>query len=544
MLDTVPIDTAVVNGRLFTMEAPGRTVEALAIAGGRIVATGTTREILDFAAGASVVDCEGRTGLPGLIDSHCHPDMTGVRLGRWHDFSDGGTTSRRALLDLVARTVAGKPQDHWFLGYRFDDLRDGGYPTLGELDEAAGGRPAFIYRRCAQMGFANSAALAAVGFGAAADDPPFGRIERAPGSGRPTGLLRARAAHVVVEHVQGDYTKGDFHRGLIKVFDEYLSFGITSVHNSLTQTQAIRAYQDMRDAGELHVRVGILVTGRDEALMRATLRSGYRAGFGDEWIRLIGVEWVGDGSTSGRTAAYHEPYVGTPILGEPADNRGTLLLDYAQHRARVKEALEAGMIVCTDAMGDRAIAQVLDIYEDVLAECPAGDHRMRIEHCCAVTPENLARLKRSGIICSSAAGFAWDLGDAHIDNRGQAAMTHMWPHRAMIDAGVAAPAHSDAPVCTANPFAAMSSLVNRRTNTGRSLDPAQSITVFEAVDAYTRLGAYAGREEHLKGQLKPGMLGDLCLLDRDPFATPAETLHEVVVEMTMVGGAVKYRRQG
>lgn len=540
MLERAPVDTVFINGRLYTMESPGRTVEALAVANGRIVARGNSGDILAFAPDAHVVDCDGLTGIPGIIDSHCHPDMQGARRGRWHDFSDGSVKDRAQLLDLVARTLEGKPRDHWFVGYRFDD-RDGGYPLIDELDEAAGGRPAFIYRRCAQMGFANSAALEAIGFSAATEDPPFGRIERDE-SGAPTGLLRARAAHMMIEHIQADYTAEDFRRGLISVFDEYLSYGVTSIHNSLTQTQAIRAYQNMRDAGELKVRVGMLATGRDEDLVHAVIRSGLRSGFGDEWLKLIGVEWVGDGSTSGRTAAYNEPYVGTPVLGEPPNNRGTLLLDRAEHTRRVTEAHLAGLLVCTDAMGDRGIEHVLDIYEDVLAAHPRADHRLRIEHCCAVTPAILERLKRSGIVCSSAAGFAWDLGDAHIDNRGEAAMKSMWPHRSMIDAGVMAPAHSDAPVCTVNPFAAMSALVNRRTRSGRSLDPSQAITVYEALQAYTTLGAWAGREEAIKGDLGLGKLADLCLLDRDPFEIPRESLAEVVVTKTVVGGSVMFDR--
>ncbi|MBB95154.1 MAG: amidohydrolase [Rhodobacteraceae bacterium] len=546
-MQTAPVETIVVNGRLYTMQAEGHRVEAVAISGGRIVATGTTNEILDFAPGARVVDAGGRAGLPGLIDSHCHPDMEGARRGRWHDFSDGQTASRGAVLDMIRKAAADSAPDHWILGYKFDDLRDGGYPTREELDAASGGRPVFLYRRCAQIGLANSAALEAVGF---ADDSAdtsftgteFGAIETA--DGRATGKLFARAAHMVIDHIQADYTKDDFRRGLGSVFDEYLSFGITSVHNSLVQTQAIRAYQDMRDAGELALRVGLLITGRDEDLMRAVLRSGLRSGFGDDWIRIIGVEWVGDGSTSGRSAAYFTPYVGTPLKDEPQNHCGTLLLDPQAHLARVREALDLGMIVCTDAMGDRGIDAVIRVYEQALADHPGQDHRLRIEHCCAVTPGNLAGLKRNGIICSSAAGFAWDLGDAHIAARGPEAMTHMWPHRDMIDAGVVAPAHSDHPVCTANPFAAMSALVNRRTNSGASLDASKAITVHEAIAAYTTLGAYAGREEHLKGQLKPGFLGDLCLLDRDPFDAPSQTLHETRVDLTMVGGEVRFQGSG
>lgn len=541
MLKTTPIETVILNGRIYTMSAPGEMIEALAISGGRIVATGSTADILAYAPGAQVIDLEGRTAIPGIIDSHCHPDMTGVRLGKWHNFAASAPNTRASILAFVRERAASLAPGQWIVGSNFDDLRDGGYPSREELDTASGGRPVFIYRRCAQIGIANSSALAAVGFDLAIEDPPHGSIER-DATGRPNGKLHARAAHVVIDHIHAGYTKDDFREGLIQVFDHYLSFGITSIHNSLTQGEAIRAYQDMRDRGELNLRVGMLVTGRDPELMEAVLRSGLRSGLGDEWVKLIGVEWVCDGSTSGRSAAYFTPYIGTPLKDEPEGHCGTLLMDPPAHKAIVKRALEAGMIVCTDAMGDRGIAEVIKVYEEVLSELPSADHRMRIEHCCAVTPDNLAGLKRNKIMCSSAAGFAWDLGDAHIAARGSEAMADFWPHRAMIDAGVKAPAHSDAPVCNANPFTAISALVNRRTISGASLDASQAISVYEALEAYTTLGAYAGREETLKGQIQPGMLGDLCVLDRDPFAIDKAMIDEVRVELTIVGGVVKFSR--
>lgn len=542
-LERKRIDTVVVNGHIVTMEEPGHHVEALAISGGRIVARGSTEDILSLGQDAQVIDCERRTVIPGLIDSHCHPDMHGARIGRWYDFFDGGIDSREKLLKLVQETLRDKPHDAWFTGYRFDELHSGGYPTLAELDAASGGRPVFIYRRDAHMGVANSAALKAVGFHDTVEDPPFGRIERDPQSGQPTGLLRAKAAHIVIEHIQAAYTADDFRSGLVKVLDEYLSCGITSVHNSLTTSQAISAYQTMRQEGQLKTRIGILASGRDDDLVRAIVRSGIRTGFGDDWIRMIGLEWVADGSTSGRTAAYYDPYLGDAALGEPKDNRGFILLDREAYTQRVAEAHRAGLMVCTDGVGDRGIDFVLDIYEDVLAANPRSDHRLRIEHCCAVTPPILERLKRSGVVCSSATGFAYDLGDAYLQNRGAEAMKWMWPHRAMIDAGIPAPGHSDAPVCSANPFLGMSAMVNRKTQSGQSIDASQAITVFEALDAYTRLGAWCGREEDSKGDLSLGKLGDLCILDRDPFAIPTQDLSNVQVLATVVGGSLKFDRR-
>jgi predicted amidohydrolase YtcJ len=164
---------------------------------------------------------------------------------------------------------------------------------------------------------------------------------------------------------------------------------------------------------------------------------------------------------------------------------------------------------------------------------------MRVEHCCYVTPPILARLKRGGFVDSSATGFMDELGEAYVANRGADAMAHMWPHRALIDAGVPAPGHSDFAVCRVNPFPAMAAMVTRRTQGGTELDARQAVTPLEALAAYTTLGAWAQREEHEKGMLREGMLADLALLDRDMLAPGADIAGTRVVA-TVVGGRVAH----
>lgn len=534
-MELLPIETVVLNGRIATMRRRGEFFEAMAIAQGRVVALGTTAEIRALAPAARVVDCGGRLVLPGFIDSHCHPDMHGARLGSWVELAKG-PDSIDALLDEIARTLADAPADRWYVGFGYDDLRLGGYPTLAQLDRAAGGRPVFLYRRDAHLGVANTAALAAVGFGGDAADPPFGRIDRDPRTGQPTGLLRESAAHAIVNHLQDRFTTENFQAGLQRVFADFASYGITSVHNSLCSTGGIVAYQQMREKGVLALRVGLLASGREDELIDAIIRAGWRTGFGDEWLRLTGVEWCPDCSTSGRTAAYYTPYIGEKVLGEPEDNRGMLVYEAEDFKARVLRAHKAGLMVGADGVGDRGIDFVLDAFEHALSHHPVHDHRMRVEHCCNVTPAILQRLQRLKVICSSATGFAYDLGDAYIRNRGAEAMRHMWPHRSMNAAGVIAPGHSDSPVCHPNPMRGMHSMVNRVTATGQDLDLSEAVDVFDAVRAYTVLGAYAGKEEHLKGDLSPGKLADFVILEDDLFARDPLALAETRVASTWVGG--------
>jgi len=538
---TRKIDQVVIDGKIATMEGEGVFVEALAISDGRIVAQGSSSEIRALAPQADVIDCRGRTVIPGFIDSHCHPDTHGARLGRWTDLSTGYAT-KDDVLAHVRRETQGKPADHWYVGFRYDDLRLGGWPTREELDAASGGRPVFLYRRDAHLGFANSAALKIVGFSRESQDPPFGRLDRHPDTGELTGLLRETAAHVLVNYCQASYTPDDYAAGLVKVFEDFVSYGITSVHNSLASTQGIIAYQKMRERNELRMRVGLLASGREDALIDSIIRSGWRTGFGDEWIRLTGVEWCPDCSTSGRTAAYYDPYVGEKILGEPDDNRGMILYELEDFKHRVLKAHKAGLLVGADGVGDRGIDFVLDAFEFALQHHPVHDHRMRVEHCCNVTPSILERLKRLKVICSSATGFAYDLGDAYIRNRGQEAMRYMWPHRSMIDAGVIAPGHSDCPVCHPNPMRGMYSMVTRKTDTGQDLFEGEAVTVYEAIQAYTTLGAYCGKEEHLKGDLGIGKLADFAILEDDIFTVDPEQIKDVRVAETYIGGECVFRR--
>ncbi|MFO0995780.1 MAG: amidohydrolase [Alphaproteobacteria bacterium] len=530
------------NGKIALLDRAGRFATALAVRGGRIIATGDDAALASLTGPETeTVDLEGRTVIPGIVDSHCHPDSYAIRLLKWQALGPDRIGSKSQLLQTIADTARTLPQDRWFIGYRFNEQRSGGYPTIGELDAASGGRPVLIMRTCGHLALVNSAAFKAAGVFPDAEDPPFGRFDRDPASGAFTGLVRETAAHLFLGQNQDTDTPEDIARGMDMVFAECLSLGITSLYNSLTSSKAIRAYQLMKQRGRLLLRMGIIASGREDDLIESLIRTGIESGFGDDWLRVIGVEWCPDCSTSGRTAAYYEPYVGQRALGEPEENRGMLLYEAEDLNARATAAHKAGLLVCIEGVGDRGIDFALDAIEAALTAHPVPDHRMRVEHCCYVTPAIRERMRRLGAVDSSATGFMYDLGDAYIANRGPDAMRHMWPHRTLIDQGIPAPGHSDAAVCQFNPFLAMWSMVNRKTATGQSLDPREAVTSMEALRAYTTLGAWSGREEASKGSLEPGKLADFAVLDRDYFTIDPDEIREVRVLATYVGGVCRYR---
>jgi len=534
-------DFVLLHGRIATMDGAGTEAEALAAHGGRIVALGSSAAMREHVGPATrVLDAGGCRVIPGIVDSHAHPDAYAVRLRSWTLLSPEHARTREEVLGTIARVCAGLPAGRWGAFYRLNERASGGYPTLDELDAASAGRPVFILRTDGHLGLANRAAFAACGVPPDATDPPFGAFDRDPATVAFTGLVRETAAHIFLNAVHGADSEADIAEGMEQVQDECLSWGITSVANSLTPAKAIRAYQRMHRDGLWRMRMGIIASGRDEPLIPHLIGAGIRSGFGDEWLRLIGVEWCPDCSTSGRTAAYWDPYVGTPVPGEPQPNTGMLLYEKDDLTERAAAAHQAGLQVMIEGVGDRGIDFALDVMEAALAAHPVPDHRMRVEHCCYVTPPILARLKRGGFVDSSATGFMDELGEAYVANRGQAAMRHMWPHRSLITAGVPAPGHSDFAVCRVNPFTAIGAMVRRRSGTGADLDASEAVSPQQALAAYTRLGAWAQREEQEKGSLEPGKLADLAVLDTDILACDPAAIRDTRVVATVVGGSLRH----
>jgi predicted amidohydrolase YtcJ len=526
-------DLALLDGRIHTMGNGRARTEAVAIKADRIQAVGATQEIralLDRYT--EVIDLRGRAAIPGLIDSHMHPDLYALQLmGGVKCGPDIGSVAD--LLARLRQKAAGTPEGEWIRGYGLDDVKLGRYPSLGELDRAAHANPLYIERRDEHIAVANSLALRAAGIDRHTPDPPHGIIDRDE-DGNPSGVLREAAKDLVAARVP-PHSLGDYERGFRQAMPELLSLGLTTVHASMLRRQAFTALQNLKRGGELGLRFCVHLSGDETEWLEGLIAAGIQTPFGDEWLKITEVEWILDTSTSGRTAAYYEPYTGEP------DNRGMLLYDQGCITELVKKAHRAGLRVGLDGIGDRGIDRALDAIEAALREHPRENHRHRIEHCCYVTPAIQSRLEALGVIDASASGFLHDLGDAYIANRGHEEMRWMWPHRSLIEARIPAPGHSDCPVCSPNPWLGIYGMVARRTASGQELGLEERIGPLEAIRAYTLDGAYAGWEEAIKGSLTPGKLADIVVLDRDPLDIPSEELKSVATDMTILGGRVVFR---
>ncbi len=525
-------DLILFNGKIATLDDAQKMVMALAIADGDIVAAGRNTDCLPLRGPETqCIDLAGAFVMPGINDSHCHPDAQAVKASRWHDVS--ALVSIDELLDHLRAFDRHAPPGAWYLAFRFDNHSASGYPARSQLEAAAPGRPVYVLRRDTHVGVASGMALAQL------EGHALYSAALRPLIDAPSGQLRGRASFAMAALIARSDTLEDYLAGFPALLREMAAYGITSIHNALTSALGVQAYQALDADAALPVRVGMMLNARDPALVDATLASGMRWGAGSAQLYLLGVEYGSDGSTSGRTAAYYRPYLPLPgVAAAPADRGGVNFSasDLAQGVARI---MAAGLQVAITGNGDRGVDFALDAIAQGLTRHP-GAVRPRIEHCCCAPPAIQRRMASLGVIDASASGFLYSLGDMYLQNRPQEDIQWLWPHRHMLDHGVLVCGHSDAPVCERNPFLGIGSMVTRRTQSGALIAPEQAITVWEALQCYTVHPAQAEGKGSTKGTLTQGKCADLIVLDRDLLSVPADAIRDTRVLTTLVGGRVTH----
>jgi predicted amidohydrolase YtcJ len=516
------------NGNFLTMDARQPRAEAVAIAGGRILAVGADVDILEFAtADTKKLDLGGQTAVPGFIDGHCHPAYSGRRHLR---FIDCDLRSIAAIQDAVRERAAKTPPGEWVCGFKYDDTKtaERRFITREDLDAAAPDHPVFIGHRGGHTGYVNSLALQKAGISEKSRDPEGGRFERDPATGRLTGRLLERAAEIFETTIPAfGSTSREEDREAIKLITQmFAKAGVTSSTDAYGSPDDLRAYQDAREAGELHARIYCMI---GYTQLERMIAAGIRTGFGDEWIRVGGMKATCDGSISERTARLSQPYVGRP------DDFGMIVADADELYAYAGKAHEAGWQVGIHANGDVGIGMVLDLYERLQRERPRRDPRFRIEHCTVINDNLVQRMKALGVIPTPFSTYVYFHGEK-MQEYGEERLDSMFALRSFIDAGIRPTLASDYPPGPFEPMMALQSMVTRTDITGKTWGPRQKITVEEALRVCTLNGAYASFEEHEKGSLEPGKLADVVVLGRNPLEEDPASLVTIPVERTMVGG--------
>ncbi|UCH57665.1 MAG: amidohydrolase [Candidatus Bathyarchaeota archaeon] len=528
-----------VDGKVLTVDQNDSIVEAVAIKGSRILAMGTTSDIMKLTGeGTRVIELNGKTVLPGIIDTHTHPSGAAVRL---HEIScrSPPVESIGEILEMVAEKVAEVGPGWWIRGANYNDikLRERRHITRWELDEVAPENPVFISKETGHLYVVNSRALEIAGITEETPDPPGGKIDRT-GEREATGLLYETASTLVYNMIP-PYTVKEIKEGMRRVWDQFSEWGVTTTHDASGYRDAIVAYQQLLSEGIRQVRTLLMVSARrpEGTDIIGSLRAlGVQSGFGDYWLKVMSLKIMGDGSGSGGSAAVYTPqHRGMKDLGLMTTSEEEITrLTVAAH--------EMGIRVSIHSIGDRGIDAALDAIEEAQRRMPMEDMRHRIEHNSVCTPKQLERIKALGVTPSSSIGYMYGIGDDYVENFGPERVRWLHPHKTMQETGITAGGNNDYPVTSYSPFVQIYEAVTRRTRTGQVVSPEEAIGVMDAVRLYTWNGAYLGKEEDSKGSIEPGKLADLIVIDMDILTIPHEEIKEIKVLTTIVGGRIVYKR--
>jgi predicted amidohydrolase YtcJ len=547
------ITLALVNGRVWTGNSAQSEAEAIAIAGDRIVAVGTTAEIRERAGAAETIDLGGRFVVPGFIDSHVHFLDGGFRL------SSVQLRDARTREDFVARIkafAATVPAGTWITGGDWDHTLWGGeLPRRDWIDAATADHPVWINRLDGHMALANSAALRAAGVADGVADVAGGEIVRDAGR-RPTGLLKDNAMDLVSGKVPpANDTLND--RALDAAMKHVAAQGVTAVHHMGTWEQ-LGVFERAWRAGRLSTRIYAAVPLSTWSRLRDAVAAkrfasfdgaqGRPEGRGDAWLRVGALKGFVDGSLGSHTAAFQEPFSDAAAFAKAtagqASDRGLFVTPPEDLYTWISGADKAGLHVVVHAIGDRANTTLLDIFERVGKENGARDRRFRIEHAQHLAAADIPRFGALGVIASMQPYHAIDDGRWAEKTIGPERIKTTYAFRSLLDSGARLAFGSDWYVAPPTPLEGIYAAVTRRTlddkNPGGWV-PAQKITVDEALRAYTAGGAYASFEERETGTIAPGMLADLTVIDRDLRVIPAAEIREAKIARTIVAGKTVFR---
>ncbi len=505
-------DLIIVNANVWTGDAARPRAEAVAIAGDRIAAVGTTAQIAAMRGPKTrLVDARGRLLLPGFNDAHVHFVQGGMQLDQV-DLKDAASPADFAR--RIGGRAAARPGE-WIVGGNWDEQAWPGapLPTRELIDRVAPTTPVFVSRYDGHMAVANSAALAAAKVTSATPDPPGGAIVR-DAQGRPTGVLRDAAMNYVFRIIP-PLPAGRRLEAVERAIAHAVSLGVTTVQDMGTDAEDLAAYTAAGPGLRIY-GVPAISTPLEQVRKR-----GARA-----------VKAFADGSLGSATAYFFEPYTDAPnargLLMQPAERLREWFMTF--HRS--------GIQLCTHAIGDAAISMVLDEYER-LGVTAASRHR--IEHAQHMAPRDFARMARLGVIASVQPYHAIDDGRWAERRIGPARAKTTYAFRSFIDNKVRLALGTDWPVAPLSPFETIYAAVTRATLDSKRPGgwvPEQKITVEEAVRAYTAGSAWAEFQENSKGVIAPGRYADMVLLDRDIFRVLPAEIRGTRVETTIVGGKV------
>lgn len=503
-------DLILTNGRVFTLDPVRPWARGIAIAGDRVLDTGSIDEIAVLQReDTEVIDLMGKVVIPGLTDSHIHLALYGMDALFRADLS-----GCRSIEEMQKRLRAfdAERSPEWIIGCGFDHeiFAEKRFPTREELDEVSRDKPVIVVRLCGHAVVVNSAAIAA------------GDADRLPESGRTTGLLTEDDQDPVFDHAPAP-TMEQRTEAILFAAEKARATGITAIHFLIGRMEEYEILKRLHAEGRLPIRVYVQVP---YSIFPQFAEQGLKTGHGDEMLRIGSVKMFQDGSMGAWTAGMREPYTDRP------ETSGLLMHTQEELTEMVRKVHNAGWQAAVHAIGDLAIETVINAYETVLTETGEDNRvrRHRVEHASILAEDLIQRMARLHILTAVQPQFV--LTDFWTINRvGPERYRWTYPFRTLIESGVPTSLGSDCPVERLDAFELIYRAVTRDAHS-----QSECLAPEETVRLYALGGAYASFQEKTRGSLEPGMLADMVVLDTDIFKAEAPEILTCRPSLIVLGG--------
>ncbi len=516
-LDTKIADLVLYNANVLTMNRRSPRAELVAVRDGKIIHVGKNATLYRFKGRGKLIDCEGRTVIPGFNDAHIHVLSFASNLLSV-DCSPASVKSISDIQDKLRQEAQRTPPGTWIKGSGYNEfyLAERRHPTRRDLDRAAPRHPVKLAHRSMHACVLNSLALSLAGISVETPDPPGGLIDRELETGEPSGLLFGMNSYIN-EKVIPPLTEVEISRGVKLANRKFLSLGITSlqdatVRNGYAQWQLFHKF---KEKGGFIPRVSMMF-GFDA--LADFKEHGLRYGYGDSGLRLGAVKIA------------------------PDETRGYLNPPQEELNEMVLQAHQAGFQVAIHAVEEGTVEAAATALEYCISSYPKADHRHRLEHCSVCPPKLLRKLKSLKAVVVTQPAFIYYSGERYLSEVPEEQLRCLYRTKSFLKNRLNPAASSDCPVVPPGPLMGIYAAVTRKAENGEVLLPEEAISAEEALRLYTLAGAYASFEEHLKGSIEVGKLADMVVLSTDPTSISPDEIKNITVEKTIIGGEVVWER--
>ena len=511
-------DLILINAKAITLEPAFPRARFIRISNGRIASVSVDETCeKSKSSKATIIDCHGKTVVPGFIDAHCHL-VSYADSFITLDVGPRNVSSISDIQNMVKEAARNIPPGTWIKGRGYNEfyLSEKRHPTRWDLDAVTSAHPVRITHRSGHAHLLNSLALQLVGISAETGDPPGGLIDRDISTGEPTGLLYGMGE--ILARVVPPTQKDQADRGISLAGKKLSVLGITSVYDASSRNNSNQ--------------LDLIYNWKKQGLLpqRVTMALGWET-FKKHPERELAAFKEND----------HVPIAGVKVIIH--ETTGQLIPNQPELNEMVLKIHQAGYQAVLHAIEVNTITAACTAIEHALEVTPRADHRHRIEHCSVCPPGLAKRLASAGITVVTQPAFVYYNGERYLRTVSKKDLGHLYPLATLMRHGVTVAGSSDFPVVHPNPLIGIYGAVTRKTENGQNLLPEESITPLKALSLFTDSAARAIRKETTRGSIRPGKLADLVILSNDPTSLPEEAIKDIQVEMTIINGNVVWERQ-